>query len=423
MEQKPNEVALLISGASDYLRTKLGYAPHTIERHRKNWYRIRDFMAMRSIRHYGLGVEEQVLFERFKNRSVKELTRHEKEIHNSIRMLTEFFVTGQIKVTPRMDRKNFVFNGAIGALLTAFIEYKRTEQRLSTTRLLCYRRYLYLFMQHCNKNSVLDIVDVDLPLIFHFIGGLDCGEGVPVGTIICTVRNFMKYAFDQGIIKVDHSLKIPRPRSVGQPKLPSTYSKQEIEQLIGSIERSGAIGKRNYAIVLIAARLGLRASDISRLRFNSIKWESSTLEIMQVKTGRQLVLPLLPDVGNAIIEYLRYARPESGEPYVFLTEKPPYAPFQSSNVVTHVVQRAFRKAGIATVGKKFGPHSLRHSLGFRMLEQHTALPVMSEVLGHENTESTRYYLRIDLASMQQCMLDAPPVTKNFYQQREGGFYA
>jgi integrase len=92
-------------------------------------------------------------------------------------------------------------------------------------------------------------------------------------------------------------------------------------------------------------------------------------------------------------------------------------------VITHVVQRAFKKAGIDIKDRKFGPHSLRHSLGFRMLEEHTILPVISEVLGHQSTESTRYYLRIDLQSMKQCMLDVPQVTAGFYQQKGVFFYA
>jgi integrase len=172
----------------------------------------------------------------------------------------------------------------------------------------------------------------------------------------------------------------------------------------------------------MAARLGLRASDISKLKFENLHWNTSTIEIAQFKTGKELVLPLLPDVGNAIIDYLKYGRPKSAEPYVLLMERPPYGHFTTSNVVTHVVQRAFINAGIDIKGRRFGPHSLRHSLGFRMLEQSTVLPVISEVLGHESTKSTRYYLRIDLKSMRQCMLDVPPVPTGFYEQKGGVFY-
>ncbi|MEI8218687.1 MAG: site-specific integrase [Elusimicrobiota bacterium] len=278
------------------------------------------------------------------------------------------------------------------------------------------------FLNFCNENNICSIKDIDLVVILRFLNELGYRKETPVSIVISALRGFIKYVFDEKLLATDYSQKIPRYKSVIQPKLPSTYAREEIEKLISSVERSSPIGKRNYAIILMAARLGFRASDISNLKFENLHWKTSTIEIEQFKTGKDLVLPLLPDVGNAIIDYLRYGRPKSAEPYVLLTERPPYGHFTTSNVVTHVVQRAFINAGINIKGKRFGPHSLRHSLGFRMLEQSTILPVISEVLGHESTKSTRYYLRIDLKSMRQCMLDVPPVPADFYEQKGGVFY-
>lgn len=423
MNEKIKDFDLLLSEVTDYLKTKLHYQPCTVEKHSRTWHWIKKFMDAKRLKHYTPKVERKILYHRFGHRNIMQLKRHEKNVHNGIKMLTEFAVTGAVKVMPRMDRRTFVLNGPIGALMKQFIEYKKVECRLSLVRILCYERYLYRFLQYCNKKKVYSIKKIDLPFVLHFIGDLDCTRGTPVETIICTVRNFIKYAFEEKFLNVDYSNKIPKARIIDQPKLPSTYTKTEIERLITSVERSSPSGKRNYAIILIAARLGLRASDIARMKFDNIKWDTNTIEIAQVKTGKELVLPLLPDVGNAIIDYLKYARPVSEEPYVFLTERPPYGSFTSSNVVTHVVQRAFRKAGIDINDRKFGPHSLRHSLGCRMLENNTVLPVISDVFGHESTESTRYYLRIDLQSMMQCMLDVPAVAESFYKQKGGYFYA
>lgn len=423
MNGKVKDFTVLLLNATDYLKTKLGYHPSSVNRHTRNWRWIKAFMASKRIKHYNQKAEKQILYHRFRNRNIKQLTEHEKEVHNSIRMMTEFALTGATKVMPRIKRRDFVFNGPIGEVMLQFMEYKRTEERLSVNRMLCYQRYLYRFLQYCNKNKVHSIKKIDLPFIIHFIGDLDCTKGTPVDTIISSIRNFIKYAYEQKFLNVDYARKIPRVKLIDQPKLPSTYTKQEIEKLIKSVERSSASGKRNYAIILIATRIGLRASDIARLKFDNLRWDTSTIEITQVKTGKELVLPILPDVGNAIIDYLKYARPESGESYVFLTERPPYGSFSTSNVVTHIVQRAFRKAGIDIKDRKFGPHSLRHSLGFRMLEQNTILPVISEVFGHQSTESTRYYLRIDLESMKQCMLNVPAVVDSFYYQKGGYFYA
>jgi len=422
MNKQINDFNELISNAADYLRSQLSYATRTVGIYRSYWKRIRDFMVLNGIQCYNQDVGKLILLHKFKDRNIKELSINEKCFFNSIGMLTEFQEIGKINVPPRPHKEPIVFSGPIGDIIRGFLDHKRTEERLSIIRIHCYQLNLSKFLNYCNGKDICSIKDINLVLILHFIVELDCRNETPVSSVISTLRGFMKYAFEQKLLALDYSNKIPKYRSVIQPKLPSTYSKEEIEKLISSVERSSPTGKRNYAIILIAARLGLRASDISRLKFENLHWNTCTIEMEQFKTGKNLVLPLLPDVGNAIIDYLKYGRPRSEEPYVLLTQRPPYGRFTTSNVVTHVVQRAFLNAGINIKGKRFGPHSLRHSLGFRMLENSTILPVISEVLGHENTESTRYYLRIDLKSMRQCMLDVPPVPIDFYEQKGGDFF-
>jgi site-specific recombinase XerD len=132
-------------------------------------------------------------------------------------------------------------------------------------------------------------------------------------------------------------------------------------------------------------------------------------------------LPLLADVGNAIIDYLRYGRPVSEEPYILLASNFPYRKMQSSGTFS-IVTSAFKRAGINISNKKHGAHALRHSLAARMLEGQTMLPVISEVLGHENTNSSMYYLRIDINSLSACMLDVPSVRNEFYEQFKWNSY-
>lgn len=415
----------LISNTADYLEDQLFYASSTVDNYRRLWKRLRNFMGLNGIHVYNQDVGKQFLLYELKYLSISELSANGRLLHRSIKMLTEFQEIGQIKIPPLPHKDPIVFSGPIGDIITGFIDYKRTEERLSIKSIHCYQRNLSLFLNYCTGKLIFSIRDINLAVILHFIGELACNKencGTLTVAVTSTLRTFMKYVFEQKFLDLDYSNKIPKYKSVIQPKLPSTYSKEEIEKLICSVERSSPIGKRNYAIILIAARLGLRASDISRLKFENLNWNTSTIELKQFKTGKNLVLPLLPDVGNAIIDYLKYGRPKSEEPYVLLTERPPRGCFTTSNVVTHVVQRAFKNAEINIKDRRFGPHSLRHSLGFRMLEQSTVLPVISEVLGHKSTESTRYYLRIDLKSMMQCMLDVPPVPTDFYEQKGGAFY-
>jgi integrase len=236
------------------------------------------------------------------------------------------------------------------------------------------------------------------------------------------IRTFLKFLFEQGLLKKDISISVPKDKHQKQAKPPSVFSVDEIQKMIGKIDRARPCGKRDYAIILIAARLGLRASDIAGLKFENLFWEQSIISICQYKTGRELQLPLLAEVGEAIIEYLKYGRPISDEPFLFLGGRSPFGRMHSCGI-TNLVNRAFILSGVNIEHRHHGPHALRHSLASLLLEQSTVLPVITEVLGHENSRSTKYYLRIDLTSMRQCMLDAPAVADGFYNQKGGCFYA
>jgi phage integrase family protein len=167
--------------------------------------------------------------------------------------------------------------------------------------------------------------------------------------------------------------------------------------------------------------LGLRASDIANLKFENILWEDNAIRLIQQKTNKELELPLLPEIGNAIIEYLRYGRPKSQSSYIFLLARSPYTHINQP-VISQIAKKYFLKANVNIKNKHHGAHALRHSLATLLLEEQVKLPVISEVLGHENTESTSYYLRIDIQSLKKCSLDVSPVCENFYTQKGGYFY-
>jgi site-specific recombinase XerD len=421
MRQHIKEFNELIAGASYYLTSELRYAPRTVGHFRSVWKQIRTYLADHQITYYDQDVEDLVLHHWFGKRPVRALSHSEKIFYNGVKMLTEFQQHGRINLPARPCKDPLIFEGSLGKIMTDFFEHQRNEKGLTKISLDAYQRHLFSFLTYCQQHEIHSLPAIDLSVLLGFINQLN-DQTTPIYMAICALRGFMRYAFEERLILVDYAKKIPRYKRVCQPKIPTTYTPEEIEKLITSVERESATGKRNYAIILLAARLGLRASDIARLQFDHLHWSSSSIHIKQYKTGHEVTLPLLADVGNAIIDYLKYARPSSSTAQVFLTARPPYSPILSSNVVTHIVQRAFGKAEISIRGKRFGPHALRHSLASRLLEVRTVLPVITEVLGHQSTESTRYYLRIDLASMQQCILEVPAVTADFYEQKGGMFY-
>jgi integrase len=190
----------------------------------------------------------------------------------------------------------------------------------------------------------------------------------------------------------------------------SVLPAESVERLVAAPDLSAPVGRRNRAILLLAARTGLRPSDIAGLRLADIDWRQSLITVTQHKTATRLTLPLLADVGAAIADYLLAGRPTGVvDDHVFLRSKAPYVGFRSSDL-RHVAVGAFADAGIATnldsgrdTGR--GMRLLRASLATRMLENDTPLPVISQALGHRGIDSAKHYLAADETRMRQCCLD------------------
>lgn len=177
-------------------------------------------------------------------------------------------------------------------------------------------------------------------------------------------------------------------------------------------------------MTLLASRLGLRASDIANLKFGEIDWDNNLLTITIItmqKTRKVIQLPLLAEVGNSIVDYLKNGRLKSSLDQVFLSSGAPYTGATKACVCA-AINEIILKSGVDVHLKHHGPHSLCHSLASAMLSEETTLPVISESLGHRHTDTTMIYLKIDISSLMKCALPVPSVAEGFYMQRGGAFY-
>jgi site-specific recombinase XerD len=212
------------------------------------------------------------------------------------------------------------------------------------------------------------------------------------------------YALSAGFHTESFASMIPRVKNIRRQRLPHTCTTEEIKRLIEVVDRNNPIGKRDYAMILLAARLGFRAGDVRTLTFPSIDWTKKTISIIQEKTKKFLELPLPDDVGWAIIDYLKNGRPVCNNDIVFVSHTPPY--FELNQTSGNLVAKYMRKAGIKTPqGRVSGMHTLRHSLASGMLAEGIALPTISSVLGHADITSTESYLRVDVSSLRKCALE------------------
>jgi site-specific recombinase XerD len=221
------------------------------------------------------------------------------------------------------------------------------------------------------------------------------------------VGAFLQYSYNRKMIK--SNLRHLMPSIVRHHCVPSVYSPEEVEQLLASIDRQTAIGKRNYAIILIAARLGLRTSDIVNLKFDNIKKER--IEIIQFKTKQPLTTVLTDEIKDAISDYINNGRPQISDPHIFL-HKGGYGAI-STGAARRITQRAFAKSGIVYGNRKTGLHSLRASLATALLSEGNDYPTIQKVLGQEHIQSTKFYAKADIEQLRTHAIAVPPPTGNF----------
>jgi len=199
---------------------------------------------------------------------------------------------------------------------------------------------------------------------------------------------------------------LPHTPQRAHTKLPSVWSEEQIESLVRAIDTTNPIGKRDYAMMLIGARLGMRIGDITNLKFRDIDWDNKEITIIQNKTKEPLILPLPNDVGWAIIEYLKNGRPITEYENIFVVHNAPYKgkPFKST--LRHNFNKALKRAGISVEKtKRCGWHSLRHSLATNLLQNQVGVMMISDILGHSDPQVAKHYLRVDMEGLKKCSLE------------------
>lgn len=290
--------------------------------------------------------------------------------------------------------------------LDEFKTHQKVKHFISDATLYQYDRSIGKFLLFLTQQKLESMNQLQATHILDYCGSMASISIPSRHNDFSSLRTFLRFLHINQVLSEDYSTLIPSVPNTRSCKIPVYYTTTEQEMLLSAIDRASPMGKRDYAIALIAIRLGLRSSDIRLLVLSSLKWERNTLEIEMKKTKDFIVLPLLNDVGEAIIDYLQHGRPKSSLPYVFITHTTPCKELSASGV-TGVIKRYSIKAGIeCSAYGKGGPHALRSTLATHLLEHEVPLPVISEILGHKQTKTTEnYYLKIDIPHLRFCCLE------------------
>lgn len=225
---------------------------------------------------------------------------------------------------------------------------------------------------------------------------------------------FLKYAFVYKIISANLASIVPSTKR--HYAVPSVYTPVEVEKILATVDRDKATGKRNYAILLLAARLGIRRSDIATLTFDSLK--SDTIVFVQTKTKRKQSLVFLPEVKAAIDDYVHNSRPKSSYREIFL-DRGGYNPISAGNV-SDITRIAFAHSGVDCKNRRKGPHALRASLATALLAEGNSYFTVQKLLGHANVQTSKAYAKADTEKLRICALPVPAATGNFKAMLKSG---
>jgi len=408
----------LTLAASQHLRN-MGRSEESIRIYLWAWGRFRKYMDDSKIREYSEEVVMKYIKATYGQSDVHNLSHYQKDHLRHCICLIHFHKTGEIPVY--IDRKpKYEITDLFRPIVDEYLEYKKS-MRVSEITLKAHRWHLYQFSDYLVSRGLQSIAFLSPLELMYYASEIFPNEPAAKNQSLIVVRRFLNYLYDKEYIKRNLSQVVPKDNYRQQAKLPSVYTKEEIRIILDSIDRSTSIGKRNYAIILLAVRLGMRASDISTLEFNHLNWSENQVSFTQKKTGKAVLLPLPSDVGEGIINYIKNGRPISDKKHIFLSPRFPHNSLPSE-AISHLARKIIAMSGVKIGNRKSGPHALRHTMANFMINEGTTLPVIAEVLGHASVQTSMNYLRIDVESMRQCAMEVPLVPISFYEQKGGEFY-
>jgi site-specific recombinase XerD len=360
-------------------------------------YAIARFSRWLQTQHFDLHQVDEVAVERFLQRDPNMVHGSEAApLRRFLAMLREIGLTAAKPPEPRNGQQRFI---------DEYRRYLLQERGLAETSLLNYVPFAEQLLSSHFRQSDMNLSELTATDVTKFmrdrVHQLSPGRAK---LLVTALRSFLRYLRHQGEISVDLAGCVPPVAAWSLSTVPKFLPAGTVQRILDSCERDTRDGKRNYAVLLLLARLGLRASEAVVLRLNDIDWDNGRITI-RCKGGRWAQLPLPADVGEAIAIYLRSARPRCICRHVFLRHRAPLRGFAHSITVSTIVRRALIRAGIDSARK--GAHLFRHTLATDLLREGASLDEIGELLRHRSPNTTALYAKVDLTALRTLALPWP----------------
>lgn len=389
---------------------RLQYAENSRAGYRRFYTRVLHFAQAQGVTHYSEAFGQQFFETTYHCGWGESLTHTPRKLRHPVRCLaslSDFQLLGTL-VRRRPKNQPYVPPLAFREALSAYMadcDRRGYSPRAARTRLGRLRIFLAFIAADAVTPGTLTATHLT-----RYTASLTSYHPKTVLAMLTTLRTFLRFLHEAGYHSQDLSSAVPRLRAGRYDRMPSVWPVDTVQRLLAAVDRGNPTGQRDYAILLLAVRLGMRVGDIKGLTLSALHWETKTITWTQQKTGRATVYPLLDDVGWAIIEYLKHGRPQTSSPVLFVRHQAPFEAFDPHANLHALITKYTRQAGITVpAGTRHGLHALRHTLASTLLEHHTPLPVIAEILGHLSTQSTQVYLQLDVAGLQRCALNPEEV--------------
>lgn len=401
MHSKKTVLIVDLMNAANMELIRLDFRSSALSRHDKEFRRFCNYCTENGIQAYDAETGPRYFRSRFglniDDANIK-LNRQQLDARNSIRFLDDIF---QFGYALRYSHHDYTLPQKYANLLNEYLAWcQRNNNSAGTIDVKRTKIRQFLCFLDGRRIILSNLTTAD---ISDFMTTLCRYHRATIHVCSSALRNFLCYLHESCILEDDLSPSVPRPKIYVDENIPETWTPEEVRQLLAVIDRSNAIGKRDYAMLLLAVLLGMRAGDICALKFKNLDWRQKLITYTQQKTKKTNTLPLLPIIGDAIIDYLKNGRLDSDCDNVFIRHIHPYGEFQSSTSLSENLKRYMKYAGL-TVKKRKTAHSLRHTLASTLLYDGTPLMTISNILGHNCPKTTSVYTKVDLPALRKCAL-------------------
>lgn len=313
----------------------------------------------------------------------------------------DFTLTKSFK-TKYLEEKKVLCSSNLSTILNSFQKFLSNSQiSLNTQKYQI--QSIKNFLIFLESSHIFSFTDFELSHISKYIKNSNYAHSTRCN-IASILKKFFNFTYSQNITSFSGNDLFFKIKRNPNERILSFYSEDEISKLISSIDTSSATGKRNYIIVLLAATLGFRASDIVNLKLENIDWDNKLIKITQQKNKKNLIQPFTDEIYFALLDYLKNARPNTNSSNIFVSLRPPFQALTTS-ALGLLTSKYFKLADINILNKKHGIHALRHSLANNMLHNKVSLQDISVSLGHTFISTTTIYTNIDINTLKLFSLE------------------